>query len=56
MGHLVQVRREKKDMYFGSLLMGFESIMNFTKRMSGLLNLIAFIVSNNLIGVKKYIY
>jgi len=56
MGHLAQLWREKKtSLYFGSLLMSFESIMTFTKKKPCLLSLRASILFNNSIGVKNCI-
>jgi len=39
-------------MYFGSLLMSFESIRDFTKKIQSLLSLIASVVFNNSIEVE----
>jgi len=51
MGHLAQVRREKKtSMYFGSLVMSFESIMGFIKKL-----LSPSMVFNNSFGAKNCI-
>ena len=40
---------------FGSLLVNLESIMDFTKKMSSLLSLLASIVFNDLFGLKNCI-
>jgi len=57
MRHVVQLRRGKKtSMYLGGLLMSFESIINFTKKILRVLSLIASIVFNNPIGVEDFIY
>jgi len=52
MGHLVPLWREKKTIiYFGRLHMSFESNLNFTKKITNLLTLIASIVFNNSIRI-----
>jgi len=49
------MREKKKNMYFGSLIMSFELLMNITKEVPSLGSLIAFNGINNLFGVKKCI-
>jgi len=55
MGHSVQLLREKKtSMYFGNSLMSFESMMDFKKKITTLVSLIAHIVFNNSFRMKHY--
>jgi len=56
-GTLNSIMERKDDNYeFWGLLMSFESIMDFTKKIPSLLSLIASIVFNDTIGVEHYIY
>jgi len=49
------MREKKRNMPLGSLIMSFESLMDITKKLPSLGNLIAFIGINNLFRVKNYI-
>ena len=40
-------------MYFESLIMSFESLIDITKKVPSLESLITFIGINNLVGIKK---
>ena len=56
-GHLTQLVGENKtSMYFGSLSMSFESIIDITKKVTSLVSFIASIVFNNSFGMENHIY
>ena len=57
MEHLAQLVREKKTrMHFGSLIKNLESIINITKKLPSLVNLVTSIEFNNSFRVENHIY
>ena len=56
-GFSVQLMREKDSiMHFGNLIKIFESMIDITKKVLGLVTLTASIEFNSLFGVKNHIY